>query len=516
LANNHLTHKRAADGLLPAILGGLVAVSAAVLVRTAIGTKLLAEIVVDASTYGLQPRGFSFLLSLLGASGKPLLFITVILAQVGLYLLAWLWASSRARDGSDLLRRAAVAAVAAFAAMMVVSGALVLFTEADLGSRTSWLQYGLVAAVTSLLYAGSAGLAAVGLDAAASRESEVQPSEADTSRRAFLLRLPVLALAAGAVLVIGRKVLNSTGGGARATRNGEPTPEVTSNNDFYIVSKNLLDPHVDERDWRLRVGGSSRQLLELTYADVLARPARDQYTTLECISNEVGGDLISNALWRGFLLRDLIEEAGPLASARFVAFRCEDDYVESLPLDFAMQDGIMLVYAMNGVRLPDKHGFPLRLLSPGKYGIKHPKWITEIALIDREVFGYWEKRDWSQEARMNTSSRIDVPAPGDVIKDASFRIHGIAFAGNRGISRVQVSTDGGQSWNDAVLKPGLSPFTWVLWYYDWTKIDGLGSVDIVARATDGADDVQTPVRNPPYPAGATGYPRVSVTLRPGG
>src|SRR5262249_41015284 len=160
----------------------------------------------------------------------------------------------------------------------------------------------------------------------------------------------------------------------------------------YVVSKNLIDPVVEEAHWRLRIGGATRQLLDLNYGDLKAMPAQQQYTTLQCISNEVGGDLMSNALWKGIPLRDLLTQAGPLAAAAFASFRCADDYTDTIPIQFAMQDGVMLAYEMNGEPLPDKHGFPVRLLSPGKYGMKHPKWITEIAVLEKETFGYWQQR----------------------------------------------------------------------------------------------------------------------------
>jgi hypothetical protein len=236
---------------------------------------------------------------------------------------------------------------------------------------------------------------------------------------------------------------------------------------------------------------------------------------MQCISNEINGDLFSNALWRGIPLKDLIAMANPSPTAQYIAFRSSDDYTESLPLDFAKGDGLLLAHTMNGLPLPSKHGFPLRLLSPGKYGMKHPKWLTEIAFFDQEFFGYWEQRGWSQDNKMNTSTRIDVPADGATIRDMAYRISGIAFAGNRGISRVEVSVDGGTNWADAMLKPALSAYSWVLWYYDWNVVaPASGSrTRIVARATDGAGELQTSDSEPPYPSGATGYPIITATIR---
>jgi hypothetical protein len=293
---------------------------------------------------------------------------------------------------------------------------------------------------------------------------------------------------------------------------GKPTDEVTSNEHFYVVSKNLIDPSPSSDKWRVRVGGVSARMLELSYDDILAMPSMDQYTTLQCISNGVGGPLISNALWKGVSLRDLLTRAQPLHTATHVMFRSDDDYTESLPLDFAMKAGVMLAHTMNGERLPQEHGFPLRLLAPGKYGMNQPKWITEIVLLDKEMLGYWGRRGWEPTATMKTSCRIDVPRDFDVVT-GSTRILGVAFSGDRGISRVEVSTDDGKSWRDAVLKPALSPYTWVLWYYDWTDIRGEGRVDLQARATDGRGELQSAIKREPYPSGATGNPEVLVQIK---
>jgi DMSO/TMAO reductase YedYZ molybdopterin-dependent catalytic subunit len=498
-------------GLKPGLAGGASAIAVTLLLRSELGTKLLAEIVVDASTYSLQPEGFSFFLALLGAFGKPLLFASVLLGQLALFAFAW-----RQRDRFAArftpAQTIAIAAVFTFIVLTGISAAFVLATVAGLGSRTTWTEYLLVTAVASSVFGLVGGI------------SEMFPASMPTPswsprrdrRREFLAQLPGLVIGGVAFLVIGRFLLKTVGGGVQAgSSRGVPTPEVTSNDDFYIVSKNLIDPEITGSKWRLRVGGAARAMLELTLDDVIAMPSRDQYTTLQCISNDVGGDLISTAKWTGFPLRDLLAKVTPLPSAKYAVFRSDDDYTESLPLDFAMRDGVMLAYRMNDEALPTKHGYPLRLLAPGKYGIKNAKWITEIALMDEETFGYWQQRYWTQEARMNTSSRIDVPVPRATVSTSPYRLHGLAFSGDRGISRVEVSTDGGDSWQEAIMKPALSPYTWVLWYYDWRPSGDGDKAVIFARATDGVGNVQTARSAPPHPSGATGYPRVQVTVRTG-
>jgi DMSO/TMAO reductase YedYZ molybdopterin-dependent catalytic subunit len=483
----------------PAIVGGLVAVAVTLLLRTALGTRLLPEIVVDATTYVLGGEGFSTLLSIFEEAGKPLLFVSVLLAELAVYVLAWALVGARVHSRYGVLASFAVSAVLPAACLLVVSAALVALPETSLGSETSWPGYAIAALIASISYALVVGLFT---SAQAGAPSD---AAADDSRRALLLRLSAAALGGVAIVFTGREVLRSSHGGVQSSNEGKPTPEITSNRDFYLVSKNLIDPTVSESHWRLRVGGLTERELELTYTDLLALPVVEQYTTLQCISNEVGGYLMSNAQWKGVPLRRVIEMAGPKPGAAFVAFRSEDDYTESLALQYALKDGVILAHTMNGEPLPQKHGFPVRLLSPGKYGIKNPKWITEITLLKEDRYGFWVERGWNGE-RMNTSSRIDVPKRNKRVPQEPLRIQGIAFSGDRGISKVEVSLDGGSTWREAVLKPALGPYTWLLWHYDWRDLPKSGLVRILARATDGAGEVQTSIATPPFPSGATGYP----------
>jgi DMSO/TMAO reductase YedYZ molybdopterin-dependent catalytic subunit len=320
-----------------------------------------------------------------------------------------------------------------------------------------------------------------------------------------------VALGGLAILVIGRAINDASGGGVQASHSGEPSQEVTPTDEFYVISKNLYDPEPDGDRWRLRVGGATERTLTLTYDDMLAMPSQEQYTTMQCISNEVGGELIGNALWGGVPLRDVIEMAGPTSAAHHVFLRCVDEYTDSIPLEFAMREQTLLAYQMNGERLSWKHGFPLRLLTPGKYGMKHPKWISEIIVMEDEQLGFWQQRGWSQEATMNTSVRIDVPGDGMSIEPGGVLVQGVAFSGDRGISKVEVSEDGGSTWDEAVLKPPLSAYTWVLWEYDWSN-PRLGDAVLMARATDGTGQVQTVEPADPFPDGAQGYHRIGFKV----
>ncbi|MEE9276880.1 MAG: molybdopterin-dependent oxidoreductase [Dehalococcoidia bacterium] len=516
--------------LWPGLVGGLAAAAISLLLQSERDTVILPEITTDAATSIFGARGFSFLLGELGSDGKPLLFLGVLIVQVAVYASLWMnatpplrrWWGERRREAGIAVD--AVALILASASIFLVASAiLIAATDAELPSRTSWGAYTLSLLAASAAFAlVTAVLAALAPQPSDARPSDVQPAQpqpldvpADPSRRRFLRSAGGLAVGAVATVFIGNQVVGRRGSGVQRSNTGMPTPEITPTDDFYIVSKNLFDPSVNGKRWRLRVGGAAQGRLELALADLPRIPAGEEFVTMQCISNRVGGDLIGNALWKGFPLRTLLEQVEPLPSANFVAFRSVDDYTESLPLDFALQDQVMLVYEMNGEPLPFKHGFPLRLLAPGKYGIKHPKWLTEIALVEEEFFGFWQQRGWSQEARMKTSSRIDVPAPGQTVDEGSLRIYGVAFSGDRGIQRVEVSTDRGFTWNEAVLRLPLAPLTWVVWHYDTTVVSDNGRFNVMARATDGTGEVQAFKPTRPDPDGAAGWPAVSVRVREG-
>ncbi|HSB10713.1 MAG TPA: molybdopterin-dependent oxidoreductase [Blastocatellia bacterium] len=283
--------------------------------------------------------------------------------------------------------------------------------------------------------------------------------------------------------------------------------EVTPTTDFYQVSKNAFDPQVDVRGWKLELAGLVDHPVSFSYDDIKALAPVEQYATLACISNEVGGDLIGNALWRGARLKDLLNEAGVKPGVVDIVLRASDDYVDSIPLERAMAEGTLLVYEMNGEPLRPEHGFPLRLLVPGIYGMKNVKWITRIEAIDFDLKGYWQKRGWDDRAAYKTMSRID--APGGTVRGET-TIAGIAFAGDRGISKVEVSTDGGAQWEQAEIKPALSPISWLLWQKRWSPRQP-GKHRVMVRATDGRGEIQSSNSAPPAPSGSTGYHMIIIS-----
>jgi DMSO/TMAO reductase YedYZ molybdopterin-dependent catalytic subunit len=290
--------------------------------------------------------------------------------------------------------------------------------------------------------------------------------------------------------------------------------EITPNDKFYTVSKNPagLDPRVDAKKWSLEITGLVAKPIKLTYDDIKAMPSFARYHTLECISNEIGGDLIGNAMWKGVRFRDLIERAGGVnpKAIRF-ALRCADGYSEGIPVADAMARDVMLAYEMNGVPLPPSHGFPVRMLTPGLFGMKNPKWLTKIEAVSTNFTGYWQASGWSDEAVVQTMSAFRVPVGRDV-PSGEVELGGVAYSGDRGIKDVEVSTDGGKTWTRAGVKPALGPYTWVLWATVW-KPTGPGEYTLRVRASDGAGVLQTANESPTLPDGATGHHSIRVRVR---
>jgi DMSO/TMAO reductase YedYZ molybdopterin-dependent catalytic subunit len=288
--------------------------------------------------------------------------------------------------------------------------------------------------------------------------------------------------------------------------------EITPTDEFYVVSKNFVDPTVDSAGWTLEVSGMVDRPLSLSYSDLITRPTTEFTSTLECISNPVGGKYISNAVWQGFTLKSLLDEAGLQPGVVDLELHAADGYVESIPLAEALAADTMVVHTINGERLPDEHGFPARLIVPGIFGMKNVKWIEKIVAMNHDVQGFWQERGWSDVATVLTMSRIDTPRSGaKAVVGRPIRIGGVAFAGDRGISRVEVSFDSGATWQEAALSDPLSGLSWRLWAIQHTPVEP-GNLWVTVRATDGAGQLQTAVEAEPLPDGATGYHRIRVAV----
>ena len=233
--------------------------------------------------------------------------------------------------------------------------------------------------------------------------------------------------------------------------------------------------------------------MTLDYEQLCARPSVSHVVTLECVGNTVAGEYIGTARWEGCSLRSLLEEAGVRTDAVDVVFRAADEYSDSISLTRAMAGDVMVAFRMNGVALPQSHGFPARMIVPGHYGMKSVQWLTDIEAVDHDYKGYYARKGWTDEAIIKTTSRIDVPGHGSTLTGLRHKVAGLAFAGTRGISAVEVRTDEGASWTNATLEVPVSTASWVFWHYDWI-VPQNGSYTLSVRATDGTGALSHPLR----------------------
>ena len=281
------------------------------------------------------------------------------------------------------------------------------------------------------------------------------------------------------------------------------TTEITAVDDFYVVSKNLGgDPVVQASAWRLQLPGKS-----LTYSELLGLPAQQLELTLECISNDVGGTLISNGVWKGPRVSDVLALTTVPQDAVWMLIESSDGYTESFPLRELTKDHLLATH-LNGEPLTPPHGFPARFIFPGHYGMKQPKWVTKIRFSSNDQPGYWEGNGWDERAIVKTMSRIDRPADGAAVPSGSVEFRGIAFAGSRRISAVELSWDGGRSWHAADLQPEFSAYAWRFWQLHSSL--GAGQYRISVRARDGDGTLQTSNPAPTLPNGADGYHTITI------
>ncbi|WP_306204638.1 molybdopterin-dependent oxidoreductase [Actinoplanes sp. RD1] len=290
------------------------------------------------------------------------------------------------------------------------------------------------------------------------------------------------------------------------------TPYVSPNKDFYRIDTALIPPQVDPSTWQLRIHGMVRKPITITWEQLLQRPMIERYVTLACVSNEVGGDLIGNALWLGTPIKALIDEAGPLPGADQAVQRSVDGWTCGTPTE-ALRDGrdALLTIGMNGQPLPVEHGFPVRMVVPGLYGyVSACKWITEIELTRFSDFdAYWVPRGWSAQAPIKTESRIDTPRDGSTRSPGTVMVGGVAWAQHTGIAKVEVQVDGGP-WEEATLAATVSSDTWRQWSYQWQATEGDHRLRV--RATDRNGVTQTSTPAPPAPDGASGWHAIEVRI----
>ena len=483
---------------LVAGLAGIAVSHAVTMLLTIRATPLLAvaEAIIEVTPGAIAES----LIQLVGQYDKPILVVGVTIALLALSA----WAGALTQRGQSL-------AVVVFVLMGAVAVAAVWTRPGATGydvvpvvaGTVTWIVVLpiLVDQVTKqhrehepeearrrfLITAGAVAVAAVGLGAAG-QVAGASRRGVDTARR--LLRLPVRR---GAVP-----------DGAEVGVEGV-APWRTPNTVFYRIDTSLVVPTVDPMEWRLRVHGLVERELVLSYEDLLARELTEDWVTLCCVSNEVGGDLIGNAWWSGVRVAELLAEAGVRPGADAVLQTSQDGWNCGTPLEVLTDDrDALLAIAMNGEPLPVEHGFPVRMVVPGLYGyVSATKWLVDLEVTRfADVTAYWTERGWSPRGPVKTQSRIDVPRDGADVATGTRRVGGVAWAQHTGVERVEVRLDG-QAWQETELGrvPGVD--TWVQWQ---AEVDpGPGTHTLAFRATDRGGYTQTAFERDVVPDGATGW-----------
>jgi DMSO/TMAO reductase YedYZ molybdopterin-dependent catalytic subunit len=501
-------------------LGALAGIGLSELVAGILGAQSLVAAIGGFVIDNQPPGAKDFVVSLFGTNDKLALegLIVIVAALIGAAL------------GILAVRRSYALAVVGFAAFAIAGFGATLRMPA--ASPTTSMIVALVAGIAGvqvmsfLLNTAGAGRTALGTPT-----RTVMP---DWSRRGFLIRAGAVAVASTAAGLIGRRLLEGPAAGASAAlvnlprpvetatlpagaeiREAGLTPLVVPNDDFYRIDTALITPSVDLASWRLRVHGMVEREVTLSWADLAELPLIEQYVTIACVSNEVGGDLVGNAKWTGVPLRDVLAMAGVQAGATQLVGRSVDGWTAGMPTAWIMDESRqpMIALKMNDELLPRVHGFPARLIVPGLYGyVSATKWLSELELTTLEAFnGYWVPLGWAKDGPILTQSRIDTPGNVQVIPAGRTAIAGVAWAPDRGISRVEVAIDG--VWQDAQLSTPISDATWVQWVVAWDSVAaGRGRHSIEVRATDGDGVVQTSDETPSAPDGARGHHRIQVVV----
>ncbi|MGB3011346.1 MAG: molybdopterin-dependent oxidoreductase [Mycobacterium sp.] len=481
-------------------------------VRTAVGTAVVNLTPGPAKEWAIQT---------FGTADKLFLAVMVILVIAALAALAARWERSRVPLGSLFFVAAGVIGCAAVLARPGASPADLIPTLVGIGSAI---------AVLRLL---TSGRIREGVDGTAGADGVDGADRVDGGRRLSLATLGFAAAGlvtgvAGAVLT---RLLRSVSGDRDAL--ALPTPAIapppppadvvpkgagitnfiTPNDEFYRIDTALSVPQLSRADWRLRIHGMVDREVTYTFDDLQRFEPIEKTVTLACVSNPVGGDLISNATWVGYRVRDLLRDAGIAADADMVLSTSIDGFTIGTPVEALTDDrDSLLAIGMNGVPLPVEHGYPARLVVPGLYGfVSATKWVVDLELtqFDRAE-AYWTKLGWSAQAPIKTQSRIDVPRSGARLSAGPTTFGGVAWAQHRGIEAVEVRVDDGP-WRPAQLGAAYSNDTWRLWSFDWNATGGQHTVAV--RATDNTGAVQTGDQMGVIPDGATGWHTVSFDVK---
>lgn len=520
--------RAAVSGLIAGFMAALAMVLLAVLLRLFLGIPLLVELASDRIIPMLSIGEFQRLAGRLGGliRGKEVAFISSFILQVGLATLAGIVAGIL-QGGRPERRRVATLAMSSVLGVAAIATVLLLWPV--LASSYRGVPPGPATVTNVLAIVMSFALYGVVLWLALRALSRSEPkADADErqaeradgvfGRRAFLMGgagIGLAALTGGLVDLLYRRATVGPNGYDGLRVSGPQTDPITPNDRFYVVTKNLIDPTINRDVWRLHLSGLVERPHTLRFEELTALPSSSQLLTLECISNGVGGGLMSNAAWTGVPMPALLARARPRPQGRFVLMHAADGYVHVVSLELAMSPSTLVAYEMNGAPLPHRHGYPARVLVPGTYGEVSVKWVDRIEILDRPLEGYYERQGW-RPWFVQTTSRFDRPRNRQSIslsRDPVVRTNGVAYAGDRGISKVEVSADGGSTWEEMGIDYAPTPLTWTLWSGTWSP-PRPGTYTLTVRATDGAGAVQTPEERGIAPSGATGHHEIRVLVTP--
>ncbi len=526
-----MTHSDRAPGRVSAGWAGVAAVAfgaglgelaAAILSPTASPTASIGSLMIDLA----PPWAKDLAIALFGTLDKIALLtgIAIVLAVVA--AAAGLLEARRPPWGRVIIL--ALGALGAVAAMTRANATGLSWIPSVISAAAAAIALGVI--IRRLPSRSTDTATVTAADASAPRAAT---SDSDPDRRSFLIWSGGAA-AIGALAALGSSAARAGGRAATAVRDAIrlPTPAttaapvppgaelnieglapvITPNAQFYRIDTALIVPQVDPAEWSLRIHGMVEQEVTIGWDELLALPLEESVTTLTCVSNEVGGNLIGNALWLGYPIRQLLERARPKAGADMVLSRSVDGFTASSPIEALTDErNAILAVGMNGQPLPAEHGFPVRMVVPGLYGyVSATKWVVEMEVTTfADATAYWTDRGWSELGPIKLQSRIDVPRSGSVLAAGDTVIAGVAWQQHVGVSGVEVQIDGG-NWQQATLATAISDDTWVQWSLPWAAKSG--DHTIRCRATNVDGETQTSDVRGVIPDGATGWDELSIRV----
>ena len=500
-----------------ALFLGVADVSARFFAPSAAPLVALGNTLIEQSPAAVQ----DFVISTFGTSNRLVLFIFMVVVGAVLAVVLGVLAARRLK--------------ASLAVLAVITGAFVILV--GLRPDTGYSD------VLPTLLGGLVGMVALAALVTMYRpggpgEANGDEQQARTSRRVFLVLAAAGVTASAAALTFGRSVQTF---GREVSQNVTeavrrmvlPSPAVqaatipesaslgvdgvdsfiTENADFFRIDTAVAVPELEPEEWSLRIHGMVENEVVIDMAELLELPMEEHHVTLICVSNPVGGDLVGNATWLGYPVRELLARAGPLPDADMVLSESIDGFTASTPLEVLTDSrDSLLAVGMNGEPLPAAHGFPARLVVPGLYGyVSATKWVVdlEVTRFDRET-AYWTDRGWDARAPVLVASRIDVPQEGQTESSGDVVIAGVAWAQHVGVVNVEVQIDDGE-WEEAELASEVTIDTWRQWRYVYTGAEP-GQHQIQVRATNASGETQTSERQDPIPNAATGYHRIEFSV----